>query len=538
MSAAPAVKFLNPHAEVSRRGLALHASINAAGGLEDILRSNLGPRGTLKLLVSGSGELKLTKDGAVLLHNMEIIHPTAKIIARAATAQDDECGDGTTSVVLLVGEILRQAERPLVDGIHPRHLVDGIELARTELLRSFIPRVQIAVDRNDREQLGRAVRCALATKLSDDALVAHISDLVADAALIVHHDNEPIDLFMVEIMTIESRTAMHSSLVRGLVLDHGTRHPDMPKDLENAYVLTCNVSLEYEKPELGGGFFYSSAGQRERLAQAEREAVAHQVEKILRLKRQVCDEVGTKAGFLIVNQKGISPDALEMLAREGIMALRRAKRRNMERLVLACGGTAVNSLDDLNPSVLGKAVRVFEETHGEDKYTFVEAPPTARSCTLVLRGSDKQTLQQLKDAVRDGLHTARHFLDDAYVVPGGGAFECAAYQHLQAYSKTVQGRARLGVQTFADALLVIPKTLAENSGLDAQETVLQMIEAHEAGRTVGLDAHSGELVEPLGRGIVDCCRPKRHALSLASTITTQLLLVDELLKAGRDTRSK
>jgi T-complex protein 1 subunit zeta len=214
---------VDPHAEVSRRGLALHASINAAGGLEDILRSNLGPRGTLKLLVSGSGELKLTKDGAVLLHNMEIIHPTAKIIARAATAQDDECGDGTTSVVLLVGEILRQAERPLVDGIHPRHLVDGIELARTELLRSFIPRVQIAVDRNDREQLGRAVRCALATKLSDDALVAHISDLVADAALIVHHDNEPIDLFMVEIVTIESRTAMHSSLVRGLVLDHGTR---------------------------------------------------------------------------------------------------------------------------------------------------------------------------------------------------------------------------------------------------------------------------------------------------------------------------
>ncbi|KAF6000953.1 hypothetical protein CCYA_CCYA18G4617 [Cyanidiococcus yangmingshanensis] len=538
MAAAPAVKFLNPNAEVSRRGLALHANINAAGGLEDILRSNLGPRGTMKLLVSGSGELKLTKDGAVLLHNMEIIHPTAKIIARAATAQDDECGDGTTSVVLLVGEVLRQAERPLVDGTHPRHLVDGIELARTELIRNFLPGVQTVVDRDDREQLWRVVRCALNTKLSDELVIAHLTDLVSDAALTVHRNGEPLDLFMVEIMAMESRTVMHSSLVRGLVLDHGARHPDMPKDLQNAYVLTCNVSLEYEKSELGGGFFYSSAEQREKLALAERDAVAHQVEKILRLKRQVCDESGSNAGFVVVNQKGISPDALDMLAREGIMALRRAKRRNMERLVLACGGTAVNSLDDLNPAVLGRATRVFEETLGEDKFTFVEAASTARSCTLVLRGPDKHTLQQLKDAVRDGLHTAKHFLEDACLVPGAGAFECAAYQHLQEYAKQVHGRARLGVKVFADALLIIPKTLAENSGLDAQETILQMIEAHERGRMVGLDVHAGELIEPMGQGIVDCCRPKRHAISLATTITTQLLLVDELLKAGRDTRTK
>jgi T-complex protein 1 subunit zeta len=538
MAAAPAVKFLNPHAEVSRRGLALHANINAAGGLEDILRSNLGPRGTMKLLVSGSGELKLTKDGAVLLHNMEIIHPTAKIIARAATAQDDECGDGTTSVVLLVGEILRQAERPLIDGTHPRHLVDGIELARAELIRNFLPAVQTTVERGDREQLCQAVRSAIGTKLSDEHVVAHFAELVTDAALTVHRDNEPLDLFMVEIMNMESRTVMHSSFVRGLVLDHGTRHPDMPKDLQNAYVLTCNVSLEYEKSELGSGFFYSSAEQREKLAQAERDVVAHQVEKILQLKRQVCDGANAETGFLVVNQKGISPDALDLLAREGIMALRRAKRRNMERLVLACGGTAVNSLDDLSPAVLGKATRVYEETLGEDKFTFVEAPSTARSCTLMLRGPDKHTLQQLKDAVRDGLHTAKHFLDDALVLPGAGAFECAAYQHLQAYSKQVHGRARLGVNVFADALLVIPKTLAENSGLDAQETILQMIEAHEAGRMVGLDVHTGQLVEPMGFGIIDCCRPKRHAISLATTITTQLLLVDELLKAGRDTRPK
>ena len=542
MTAASAVKFLNPQAEVSRRGLALHANINAAGGLEDILRSNLGPRGTLKLLVSGSGELRLSKDGAVLLQNMEIVNPTAKLIARTATAQDDEQGDGTTTVVLLTGELLRQAERYLVDGVHPRHLVDGVEAAREQLLQTYVPRVAIPLGDGGgvaREPLVRVARTALGTKLNDAALLHHYADMVVDAVRAVQRGAEPIDLFMVEVMSMESRSAMDSRLVRGLVLDHGTRHPDMPKQLRNARVLICNVSLEYEKPEVNSGFYYADAQQRERLAQAERAVIARNVEKIVALRRRV-SAAGDEASLLVINQKGIAPEALDLLAREGVMALRRAKRRNMERLVLACGGRAVNSLDDLTPEVLGYAERVYEETLGEDKFTYVEGVSDGRSCTLLVRGPNKHTIHQLKDAVRDGLRAVKNALEERRALPGAGAFECGAHVHLREHAKQVAGRARLGVQLFADALLIVPKTLAESAGggMDTQDTVLRLVQAHERGERVGLNVNTGEPMDAVEQGVLDGYGAKRQALGLATMIASQLLLVDELLRAGRDTRSK
>ncbi|RHZ08771.1 hypothetical protein DYB31_006015, partial [Aphanomyces astaci] len=234
------VRTVNPNAEVVARSQALLVNVSAARGLQGVLKSNLGPRGTLKMLVGGAGQIKLTKDGNVLLHEMQIQHPTAAVIARAATAQDDITGDGTTSSVLFTGELLKQAERFLSDGLHPRILAEGFELAREEALRVLD---NIKVDKpdvlQDRELLTSVARTSLRTKL-DQQLADQLTEIVTDAVLTIATPGRPVDLHMIEIMHMVHQSAADTRLIKGLVLDHGSRHPDMPSELENCFIMTCN----------------------------------------------------------------------------------------------------------------------------------------------------------------------------------------------------------------------------------------------------------------------------------------------------------
>ncbi|VDL81093.1 unnamed protein product [Nippostrongylus brasiliensis] len=332
-------------------------------------------------------------------------------------------------------------------------------------------------------------------------------------------------------MEMHHETDMDTTLVRGLVLDHGARHPDMPKHVENAYVLTCNVSLEYEKTEVNSGLFYKTAAEREKLLAAEREFITRRVKKIIDLKKEVCKD-GENKGFVIINQKGIDPPSLDLLASEGILALRRAKRRNMERLQLAVGGEAVNSVDDLTPDVLGYAGLIYEHTLGEDKYTFVENCRDPKSVTLLIKGPNKHTIQQIKDALHDGMRAVFNTITDKYVLPGAGAFEIAAYCMLTKEMESLKGRAKLGAMAYANALLVIPKTLAINSGYDAQETIVKLVEERNAGgdMPVGIDLESGEPIQPAG--IWDNVVVKKNSLSSSCVIACNLLLVDEVMRAG------
>lgn len=350
-----------------RRGEALRVNISAGEGLQQVLASNLGPTGTLKMLVDGAGSIKLTKDGSVLLKEMQIQNPTAVMIARAATAQDEICGDGTTSVVLMVGELLKQADRYISEGLHPRVITDGYELAKTEALK-FLDEFKLEKE-IDRELLLSVARTSLSTKLNH-TLAEQLTPDIADAVLAIYDGKSKPDLHMIEIMTMQHRTAADTQLIRGLALDHGARHPDMPKRVENAFILTLNVSLEYEKSEINSGFYYSSADQRDKLVESERRFVDDKLRRIVDLKKEVCG-ADPKKGFVVINQKGIDPLSLDVLAKNGIFALRRAKRRNMERLQLVCGGTAMNSVDDMTPDILGWAGLVYEQALGEEKYTFI-----------------------------------------------------------------------------------------------------------------------------------------------------------------------
>ncbi|KAG8194791.1 hypothetical protein JTE90_017232 [Oedothorax gibbosus] len=524
-----AVLSVNPKAEIARQAQALAVNITAARGLQDVLKTNLGPKGTMKMLVSGAGDIKITKDGNVLLHEMQIKHPTATLIARASTAQNDEAGDGTTSTVLLIGELLKQADIQLAEGVHPRLLYEGFEYARDKALE-VLESVKIGGEM-DRDRLISIANTSLKTKVNAK-LADCLTEICVDAVNAIRRPGAPIDLHMVEIMQMKHKTETDTQLVRGLVLDHGARHPDMKKRVEDAYILTCNVSLEYEKSEVNAGFFYKSAEEREKLVSAERAFITERVKKIIELKKTVCD--GTKKGFVVINQKGIDPMSLDLLCKEGIVALRRAKRRNMERLTLACGGEALNSVDDMTPECLGEAGVVYEHVLGEDKFTFVEDLRNPLSVTVLIKGPNQHTLALIKDAIHDGLRAVKNAIEDGCLVPGAGAFEIAAHSALVKAKGQVKGRAQLGVQAFADALLVIPKTLAVNAGYDPIDVVLKLMQEYEGsqGQLVGLDIDSGEVIVPEVSGIMDNYRVKKQLLCSCSAIAGNLLLVDEIVRAG------
>ncbi|XP_041054251.1 T-complex protein 1 subunit zeta isoform X2 [Carcharodon carcharias] len=486
-----AIKALNPKAEVARAQAALAVNISAARGLQDVLRTNLGPKGTMKMLVSGAGDIKLTKDGNVLLHEMQIQHPTASLIAKVATAQDDMTGDGTTSNVLIIGELLKQADLYISEGLHPRIVTEGFEAAKEKALE-ILEQVKVTKEM-DRETLLNVARTSLRTKVHRE-LADVLTEAVVDAVLAVKKPNEPIDLFMVEIMEMKHKT-------------------------------------ESDTKEVNSGFFYKSADEREKFVQAERKFIEDRVNKIIALKRKVCGE--SNKGFVVINQKGVDPLSLDAFAKEGIVALRRAKRRNMERLTLACGGIAMNSVEDLTPECLGHAGLVYEHTLGEEKFTFVERCDNPRSVTLLLKGPNKHTLTQIKDAVRDGLRAVKNAIEDGCVVAGAGAFEVAVADGLIKHKASIKGRAQLGVQAFADALLVIPKVLAQNSGYDPQETLVKIQTEYSAsGQLVGVNLNTGEPMLAGEAGVWDNYNVKKQLLHSSTVIASNILLVDEIMRAG------
>merc|ERR1712200_221530 len=275
-------------------------------------------------------------------------------------------------------------------------------------------------------------------------------------------------------------------------------------------------------------------GDREKLVAAERKFIEDRVQKIIELKKKVCTPENKKT-FVVINQKGVDPLSLDALAKEGIMALRRAKRRNMERLVLACGGTAMNSVDEMDETCLGSAGLVYEHVLGENKFTFVEQCANPLSVTILMKGPNKHTLTQMKDAVRDGLRAVKNALEDKCVVPGAGAYEVSVNLAIKKGLEKIKGKARLGMQAYAEGMLVVPKVLSQNAGYDSQDTIVTLLqEAEESGGKVpvGVDCSSGEAINPVDAGIYDNYQVKKQMIHSCTVIACNLLLVDEIMRAG------
>jgi len=385
---------------------------------------------------------------------------------------------------------------------------------------------KIEPNMEDFDFLCNVVKTTISTKIIQK-VAESLTPIIVEAVKTIAVSGEPIDLHMIEIMTMQHNSDLDSRLIKGLVLDHGGRDYNMPGKVDNAYILTCNISLEPEKPTNVSQVMIKDALEREKILEMERAYLEERVTKIITLKREVCSEEGY--GFVIINEKGIDPGCLARLAAEGILALRRAKRRNMERCAKACGGICINSTDDLKPEVLGFAKNVYQYNLGEQKFTFIEGVENPFSCTILVKGPNKHTIQQVKDAIYDGLRSVKNTLEDGCILPGAGAFEIAAYLDLMKFKETVTGINKLGVQVIADALLIIPKTLSINSGFDVISTILKLEEEHKKGHIVGLNVYTGDPMDPISSGIYDVFRVKRNLISSAVTISCQLLLVDEVM---------
>merc|ERR1712079_947562 len=385
---------------------------------------------------------------------------------------------------------LKQADTYISEGLHPRIVTEGFEMAKDKALE-VLESVKIPLADGDKAEVLQAIaQTSLGTKVHP-VMAEQLTPIVVEAVQSIHVPEKPIDLHMVEMMEMQHRSETEGT----------------------------------------SGFFYKSAEDREKLVAAERKFIEDRVQKIIELKKKVCTPENKKT-FVVINQKGVDPLSLDALAKEGIMALRRAKRRNMEGLVLACGGTAMNSVDEMDETCLGSAGLVYEHVLGENKFTFVEQCANPLSVTILMKGPNEHTLTQVKDAVRDGLRAVKNALEDGCVVPGAGAYEVACHTVLKKFLETVKGKARLGIQAYADGLMIIPKTLAANAGYDSQEVMVKLLEEARDGASVGMDCDTGEACIPKDKGIYDNYRVKRQMVNSCTVIASNLLLVDEIMRAG------
>ena len=386
-------------------------NFKAAEALQNTLKSCFGPKGQYKMLVSGSGEVKLSKDGKTLLSEMSITHPSVTLIAKGALGQIAKCGDGTITLIILVTELIKLSYRYLSNGIHPNTIISEISL----IFRSAVNEldgIKILWD-NGKEDLIKFIDTFLKTKMSSE-LASHFSLILFQAySSLIKGSN--IDFNMIEIVRIPEGQLIDSFFFDGLILDHGSRHPNAPKRLSKCYVMILNVSLEYEKTEINSGFYYSNSNERKTLVDSEKKFIEERVQKIIEFKKKL--EKG--ANLIVINQQGIDPRSLETLSQNGIPALRRAKRRNMERLEKICGGRALNSLEELRIEDMGYSEEFFEVSIGEEKMTFIKGFEKSLGGTIVLKGALKPELDMTHECVKRAFENLSSFLPHPYFVPGG-----------------------------------------------------------------------------------------------------------------------
>mmetsp|Transcript_2012 Transcript_2012/g.4100 ORF Transcript_2012/g.4100 Transcript_2012/m.4100 type:complete len:376 (-) Transcript_2012:142-1269(-) len=351
-----------------------------------------------------------------------------------------------------------------------------------------------------------------------------IAKIVVDAVLTIQRQKEISDLNLIEILQMEDQNDLESRFVRGIVLDHGARHPDMPKILHNVFILVCNISLEYEKSEINSNFVYNSCELQGKLSGIERDVIDKKINKIIQLKRLVCK--GGNKSFLILNQKGIDNISLDLLCREGILALRRTKKKNMERISILCNAIPVNSSDDIDSTILGFAGIVYEKIIGEEKFTFIENVSNPFSGTILIKGMNNFLTKNTEEIIRDGIKTIKLcFEDDGYLL-GGGDIESEGSRHLSSYANKIFGEKKFGVLALSKSLLIIPETLRENEGKRILKDLgNKKIKNHPLKNS----KLQKKIFSPTKETIFDCFSSKKQILNSVCSIATQILQIDEIL---------
>jgi len=508
----------------SRGREAQHTNIMAARIIAETVKSSLGPKGMDKMLVDSFGDVTITSDGRTILDEMDVQHPAAKMMVEVAKTQDNEAGDGTTTAVILAGELLAKAEELIGKNIHPTIIIDGYKKAMEKALET-IEKIAIPVDLSSAEYLKKAAMTSMASKLVAEHR-EYLAELAVKAVLQVAEKEDgkyKVDIDDVKVEKKPGESLRDTLFVNGIVLDKEVVHPGMPKRVENARIALLDMPLEIEKTEFDAKINIESPEQMEAFLKQEEEMLKEMVEKLAAVGANV-----------VLCQKGIDDMAQHFLARKGILAVRRIKKSDMEKLAKATGGKIITNLDDMTPADIGFASLVEERKVGEDKMTFVEGCKNPKSVTILIRGATERIVDEAERSLHDAICVVRDIVEEPKVLAGGGAPELEVARMLKKYAETLPGREQLAVKSFAEALEAIPATLSENAGLDPIDILSELRAKHEKGETwAGIEVISGKVQDMREAGVFEPVAVKKQVIKSATEAASMILKIDDVIAAGK-----
>ncbi len=514
----------------SRGREAQRNNIMAARIIGEVLKTTLGPRGMDKMLIDSLGDITITNDGAAILDEIEVEHPAAKMMVEVAKTQDDMVGDGTTTAVVLAGELLKRAEELLDQNIHPTIIVSGYRKAAQKAIEA-INNIAKPVDIEDRETLKKVALTSMASKAVGPAK-EHLAEIAIDAVKQIveqRGDRRVADIDNIQIIKKTGKGLFESQLVKGVIIDKEVVHPGMPKKIENAKIALLDCPLEIEKTEFSAEIRIRDPTQMKAFLDQETQMLKEMVEKI--------KAAGANVVFC---QKGIDDMAQHFLAKEGILAARRVKQSDMEKLARATGGRIVTDLDDLTPQDLGAAGIVEERKIGEDKMIFVENCKNPRSVAVLIRAGLERMVDEAERAMTDALSVVSDVIEHNKIVAGGGATEMEIAKELRNYAAKVGGREQLAIEAFADSIEIVPRTLAENAGLEPIDIIVELRTTHEKadGHPMGVNVFTGKIENMYSDGVVEPAIVKEQAVKSATESASMILRIDDVIAATKPKEEK
>ncbi|MCL5888745.1 MAG: TCP-1/cpn60 chaperonin family protein [Candidatus Thermoplasmatota archaeon] len=501
-------------------------NIDAAKAIAEAVRTTLGPKGMDKMLVDSIGDIIISNDGATILKEMDVDHPTAKMIVEVAKSQDTAVGDGTTTSVVLAGEFLKQAEELLEQGVHPTVIANGYRLAVNQAKKELDNIAKEVKDDNSLEQVAKTALSGKNIGLGGDLLYKLIVKAVNAVA------EEKNKKFTVEPSSIKidkksGGNVNDTELIMGLVIDKEKVHSKMPSVVKDAKIALIDSALEIKKTEIEAKVQISDPSKIQDFLDQEVDSFKLMVSKVKKSGANV-----------VLCQKGIDDIAQHYLAKEGIYAVRRVKKSDMEKLAKATGAKMVTNLDDLAASSLGFAQKVEEKKIGDDRMTFVTGCSNPKAVSILIRGGTEHVVSEIERALNDAIRVVALTKEDGKILPGGGAVESELSLRIRSYAASVGGREQLAIDAFAKALEVIPRTLAENAGMDPINTLIQLKADHEAKKVnVGINFTENKVSDMFAIGVFDPLKVKRHALESAVEVATMILRIDDVIASKKSAPS-
>jgi len=509
----------------SRGKEAQRNNIMAARVVGEVLKTTLGPRGMDKMLIDNLGDITITNDGATILNEIEVEHPAAKMMVEIAKTQDDMVGDGTTTAVVLASELLKKAEELLDQNIHPTILVSGYRKAAARAI-DVIEKLSIPIDVTDRKAMLKVALTSMGSKAVGSAK-DHLAEISIDAVTQIAEkrgDKTIADIDNIQLIKKTGKSLLETQLVQGIIVDKEIVHPAMPKKKENAKIALLDSALEIEKTEMSAEIRIRDPTQMQAFLNQETSMMQDMAVKI---KKSGAD--------IVFCQKGIDDMVQHFLSKEGIMAARRVKESDMEKLSKATGARIVSDLSDMKATDLGFAGKVEERKIGDDKMLFVEKCKDPHAVAILIRAGLERLVDEAERAITDSLSVISDVIENNKIVAGGGAVEIEIAKELRKYANKVGGREQLSIEAFADAMEIIPRALSENAGLEPIDILVELRSVHdkEDGKYKGVNVFTGKIQNSIDNGVIEPAVVKEQALKSAAESAAMILRIDDVISSSK-----